>query len=114
MDEHCNPIVAPQAAARKPLIDVNQLRTAIGAPRADIPIFYGDSALDNVSAKFILGIIRIARTTYGWSDQTTVGNFRLALRGAAIDWLNFIKDTLGVNIANWSAIEPEFIAQKTT
>ena len=110
-----NPIAAPNpgpapAAAAQPLIDVNQLRTAFGTPRADIPIFYGDSSLDNVSAKFLFDRIKIARTTYGWTDQTTAGNFRLALRGPAIDWLNFIKDTLGVNIANWSDIEPEFIA----
>ena len=107
MDEHCNPIVAPQAAA--PLIDVNQLRMAIGTPRADIPIFYVDSALDNVSEKFLLDRIRIERTTYGWSDQTTAENFRMALRGAAIDWLNHIGDMLGINISTWTNIEPEFI-----
>ena len=102
MDEHVNPIVAPKAAAGQPLIDVNQLRTAIRRPRADIHLFYGNSAVDNVSAKFLLNRIRIAHTTmttYGWSDQTTAGNFRLALRGEAIDWLNHTRDTLGVNIS---------------
>ena len=107
MDAQGNPIVALPAAA--PLIDVNQLRTAIGTPRADIPIFYGDSTMDNVSAQFLLDKIRIACTTYGWSYQTTEGNFRLALRGAEIDWLNHIRDSLGVNISTWTAIEPEFI-----
>ena len=48
------PVPAPQAAAGLPFIYVNQLRTAIRTPRADIPLFYGDSALDNNSAIFIL------------------------------------------------------------
>ena len=54
--------------------------------------------------------IRITCTTYGWSDQTTAGNFRLALRGEAIDWLNHTRDTLGINISTWTNIEPEFIS----
>ena len=108
MDTHGSPIVAPQAAAGQPLIDVSQLRTAIGTPKADIPLFYGDSALDNVSAKFLLDRIRIAHTTYGWSDQTAAGNFRLALRGEAIDWLNHTRYMMGVNISTWTNIELEF------
>ena len=65
--------------------------------------------MDNVSAKFLLDRIRIARTTYGWTDETTAGNFKLALRGKAIDWLNHIRDTLDVDISTWTNIEPEFI-----
>ena len=53
--------------------------------------------------------IRIVRTAYGWSDQTTAGNFRPVLRGEAIDWLKHIRDTLGVNISTWTNIELEFI-----
>ena len=60
---------------------------AIGNPKADIPLFYGDSTLDNVSAKFLLDRIRIVPTTYGWTDETTAGNFKLALRGKEIDGL---------------------------
>ena len=76
IDAHGNPFAAPNPGpapltAAQPLINVYQLGTAIGTPRADIPIFYGDSALDNVSVKFLLDRIRIARTTYGWSDQNT-------------------------------------------
>jgi hypothetical protein len=37
--------------------------------------------------------IKIAQTTYHWSDATTAGNFKLALRSRAIDWLNYKKDT---------------------
>ena len=115
LDAHGNPIAAPNpgpapaAAAQAQLIDVNQLKTAFGNPKADIPIFYGDASLDNVSAKFLLERIRIARTTYGWSDETTAGNFKLALRGLAIDWLNHTKDTLDVDVSKWTNIEPEFI-----
>ena len=36
-------------------------------------------------------------------------NFKLALRGKAIDWFNHTRDTLDVNISTWTNIEPEFI-----
>ncbi len=52
--------------------------------------------------------IIIAQTTYRWSDAATAGNFKLALRGKAIDWLNYIKDTERVDITLWSTIEPHF------
>jgi hypothetical protein len=52
--------------------------------------------------------IIIAQTTYRWSDAATAGNFKLALGGKAIDWLNYIKDTERVNITLWSTIEPHF------
>jgi hypothetical protein len=29
----------------------------------------------------------------GWSDATTTDNFKLALRGKAIDWFNYVNDT---------------------
>ena len=89
---------------------MNQLRMAFGTPRADIPLFYGDSTMDNVSAKFLLDRIKFARTTCGWSDQTTAGSFRLALRGTAIDWPNHTRDTLGIDISTWTNIKLEFIA----
>ena len=60
--------------------------------------------------KFLLERIRIAGTTYGWSDENTAGKFKLALRGLAIDWLNHTKETLNVDISKWTIIEPEFIA----
>ena len=63
LDAHGNPIAAPNPgpapAAAAQLIDVNQLKTGLGNPKADIPIFYGDASLDNVSAKFLLERIRI-------------------------------------------------------
>ena len=66
--------------------------------------------MDNVSAKLLLDRIRIACTTYRWTDETTAGNFKLALRGLAIDWINHTRDTLDVDISKWTNIEPEFIA----
>ena len=72
---------------------------AFSNPEADIPLFYGDSKLDNVSTKFLLDRIRIAHTAYGWTNETTSRNFKLALRGKAIDWLNHTRDTLDVDIS---------------
>ena len=100
MDERGNPIAQVQDPAQpQPLIDVNQIRMAFGNPIADIPLFYRDSTMDDVSAKFLLDRIRIAQTTYGWTDETTAGNFKRALRGKGINWPNHIPDTLGVYIS---------------
>ena len=50
LDANGNPIIAapPQAPAPvhmagQPLIDVNVLRTAFSNPKADIPLYFGDS-----------------------------------------------------------------------
>ena len=89
IDANGNPIAPPApdpapAAAAQPLIDVNKLRTAFSTSKTDIPLFYTDTALDNVNEKkLLLDRIRIAPTTYGWTNVTTAGNFRLALRGKA-------------------------------
>ena len=64
---------------------------AFNNPKADIPQYFRDSSMDNLSAKFLLDRIRITCTTYRWTDATTAGNFKLALKGKAIDWLNHIK-----------------------
>jgi hypothetical protein len=87
---------------------VNQLETIFSNPKADIPVFYGDKTRDSVTAKFMYDRIIIAQATYRWSDTATAGNFKLALRGKAIDWLNFIKDTERVDVTLWSTIEPLF------
>ena len=54
VDAHGNPIAAqplpvpvPQAAAGQ-LIDVNQLRTTCGNPKAEFPLFYGNSVFDSI------------------------------------------------------------------
>ena len=87
---------------------VNQLQTIFSNPKADIPVFYGEKNRDSVTAKFMYDRIIIAQTTYRWSDAATAGNFKLALRGKAIDWLNYINDTEQVDITLWSKIEPHF------
>ena len=59
-DAHGNPIAAqapvPAQApvAGQPLNNVNRLNRAFWNPKADIPVFYGDSTLDNVCTKFLL------------------------------------------------------------
>jgi hypothetical protein len=87
---------------------VNQLETIFSNPKADIPVFYGDITKDSVTAKFIYDCIIIALSTYRWSDAAIAGNFKLALRGRAIDWLNYIKDTERVDVTLWSTTEPHF------
>ena len=87
---------------------VNELKTIFSNPKADIPLFYGDKAKDSITPRFMYDRILIAQTTYHWSDEATAGNFKLALRGKAIDWLNYIRDTELINVTLWSAIEPHF------
>jgi hypothetical protein len=59
-------------------------------------------------AKFMFDPIKVAQMTYHWSDSATAGNFKSALRGKAIDWLNFIKNTEQIDISLWSRFEPKF------
>jgi hypothetical protein len=87
---------------------VNQLETFFSNPKTDIPIFYGGKSRDSITAKCMYDHIIVAQRTYRWSDAATAGNFKLALRGKAIDWLNCIKDTERVDITLWSTIEPHF------
>ena len=67
------------------------------------------TTLDNVSAKFLLDIMKIARTTNKWMDVTTAGDLKLAISSNAIDWLNHIRDILDEDISTWTNIESEFI-----
>jgi hypothetical protein len=62
----------------------------------------------SITANFLFGRIKIAQTTYHWSDSGTAGNFTLALRGKAIDWLNYINDTDQIDILLWSRTKPQF------
>ncbi len=43
-------------------------------------------------AKFMFDRIKITQIIYHWSDAATTRNFKLALRGRAIDLLNYMKD----------------------
>jgi hypothetical protein len=99
---------AAAKAANPHAMNVNELKALISNPKADITIFYEDNTKDSVTAKFMYDRINIAQLTYHWSDSATAGNFKLALRGKAIDWLNYIKDTDYFDISLWSRIEPQF------
>jgi hypothetical protein len=90
------------------VMNVNKLKTLFSIPKEDIPIFYEDQSKDSITAKFMFARIKIAQATYHWSDTATAGNFKLALSGKAIDWLNYIKDTEQIDISLWSRIEPQF------
>ena len=62
-------------------MNVDELKTLFSNPKAHIPIFYGDLTKDTVTPKFMFDHIKIAQSTYRWSDAATAGNFKLALRG---------------------------------
>jgi hypothetical protein len=106
--QNAKPIQGAGAAAAANNQMVNQLETIFSNPKADIPVFYGDKTKDLVTDKFIYDRIIIAQATYRWSDAATARNFKLALRGKAIDWLKYMKDTERVNVTLWSKIEPHF------
>jgi hypothetical protein len=76
-------------------------------------IFYGDSPKDYVAGKLMCNHIIIAQANSHWSDATTAGNFKLALKGTAIVWLKYIKDTERVVITLWYRIEPHFLSLLT-
>jgi hypothetical protein len=74
-------------------MNVNDLKTLFSNPKAYIPIFFEDHTKDSITAKFMFDCINTAQATYHWSDAATAGNFKLALRGKAMNWPNYIKDT---------------------
>jgi hypothetical protein len=104
--------IQPQAGPTNShrLVNVNELKTLFANPNADIPIFYGDRTKDYVTPKFMNLWIKIARTTYHWSDKATAGNFKLSLKGRVIDWLNYIKGTKRIDVRHWSTIKPHIKA----
>ncbi len=106
--QNAQPLQGAGAAAAANNQMVNQLETIFSNPKADIQIFYGEKSRDFLTAKFMYDRIIIAQSTYRWLDAATAGNFKLALRGKAIGWLNYIKDTERVDITLWSTIEPHF------
>ena len=74
IDANGNPIAPPApdpapAAAAQPLIDVNKLRTAFSTSKTDIPLFYTDTALDNVNEKKILIGQNQDSTYHIWMDK---------------------------------------------
>ncbi len=73
--------------------NVNELKTLFSNLKADIPIFYEEHSKDSITAKFMFDRIKIAQPTYYWLDAASACNFKLALRGKSVDWLNYIRDT---------------------
>ena len=62
LDTHGHPIIdvtvhlpTQAAVAGQPLINVNQLKMAFSNPKADIPLFYGNYAMDSLSPKLFFG-----------------------------------------------------------
>ena len=99
----------PPAAPAAPGVNINDLRNIFLNAKADIPIFNGDPHVDSITPRFMYDRIIIARQTYGWTDEATAGNFKLALRGKAIDWIKYVEDTEEVDVTRWSLIEPHFL-----
>jgi hypothetical protein len=60
--------------------------------------------------KILHDTIKINQTTQHRLNEAMAGNFKLALRGKAIDRLNNIKDTEGIDTILWSNNEPHFKA----
>jgi hypothetical protein len=100
---------AAQAQAANPnVMNVNELKTFFSDPKADIPIFDVDHTKGSITANFILDRIKIAQASYFWLDAATARNFKLALQGKAIDWVNYINDAEQIETSQWSRIEPQF------
>jgi hypothetical protein len=77
-------------------------------PKGRHPNLLQGSPIDSTAAKFMFDRINIAQATYHWSNAATASNFKLALRGKAVYWLNNIKNTHQINISLWFRIEPQF------
>ena len=99
------------AAQPMQVINPNDLRGILSTPQTDIPLFYGDPSKDTVTPKFLMNRMITAIATHNWTDAQAAGNFTLQLRGPALDWLEYIRDTEGINVATWATILPAFQEQ---
>ena len=93
------------------VINPADLRGILSTPQTDIPLFYGDPSKDTVTPKFLMNRMTTAIATHNWTDAQAAGNFTLQLRGPALDWLEYIRDTEGINVATWATILPAFQEQ---
>ena len=103
-----DPAAGQAQAGQGNVVNVNELKALFSNPKADSPICYGDHTKDTLTVKFMFDCIKIAQAAYNWSDAARAGNFQLALRGRAINWLIYINNTKHVNVTLWSMIEPHF------
>ena len=101
---------APVAPAMN-VINPADLRGILSTPLTDIPIFYGDEKKDTVIAKFLYERMKIAVETKNWTDAQAGGNFSLQLRGKALEWLEFVRDTEGKDVKLWTVIAEAFKAR---
>ena len=99
---------AAAAAPAMNVINPADLRHILSTPLTDIPIFYGDEKKDTVTAKFLYDRMKLAVETNHWNDADAGGNFCLQLRGKALEWLEFVRDTEGKDVRLWSIISEAF------
>jgi hypothetical protein len=60
------------------MVNFYELQTIFSNPTVDIPIFYGESSKNSVTAKFMYNHILFAQTIYHLSDAATAVNFKLS------------------------------------
>ena len=93
------------------VINPADLRGILSTPQTDIPLFYGDPSKDTVTPKFLMDRMVTAIATHNWTQAQAAGNFTLQLRGPALDWLEYIRDTEGIAVNTWATILPAFQEQ---
>ena len=93
------------------VINPADLRGILSTPQTDIPLFYGDPSKDTVTPKFLMNRMLTAIATHNWTEAQAAGNFTLQLRGPALDWLEYIRDTEGIAVDTWATILPAFQEQ---
>ena len=76
----------------------------------DIPLFFGDTAKDGISAPQLIKRIERASRVANWNDdQTKCDQFFLSLRGEADKWAKGIEEKPGFNAANWDDVKKSFL-----
>ena len=88
------------------VINPADLRGILSTPQTDIPLFYGDPTKDTVTPKFLMNRMLTAIDTHNWTNAQAAGNFTLHFRGLALEWLEFIRDTEGIDVRSWTVILP--------
>ena len=81
---------------------------------AKLPIFYGQTNKDSVTAAYIIQRIQDLTATNHWSPEDAYHHFSLALQGSAQEWLRTVQQQSETAEKTWTFIEPMFRKEFST
>jgi len=106
-----NPAVPPPAVINVPAgQNIQQiLKNHDCAKRStDIPLFYGQSTKDTITACQLIVRVNDAGEIAGWDNARKLLEFKMCLRDKAVGWFEGLTED-GVDTNNWDTVKNEFL-----